>query len=297
MGLDRRHELNTRPMLQVCRALIVDDDPAFVQGVTSCLCEGVREIAVRTERDLDGALRALDDYRPHIMFLNWSLGDNGRRAGELLSQMSSLMDRDPSSYDYPILINTGWKADFQKDWEEQGILFQMENSWSVFDKTQWSAWCPGVVNIVGKKMRPLRMLRRTHGTVDLLRCTHLRISDGPSLLHAQVAGQREPETLRRHRAENFDFISEQIVIPRQNDDVRALPSLFVKSNQRNAWVNLAYVKNIGYADDGEFAFVFYDSLAAPVKLSKTIAHVANQRLEMLRQWKYWPQLAALCLPE
>ena len=234
-------------MLQLGRALIVDDDPDFVRGITSCLHHDVREVAVRIERDLDGALRALEDYRPHIMFLNWSLGDSGRRAGELLSRMSSLMDEDPSSYDYPTLINTGWHAEYQKDWEEQGILFQMENAWTVFDKAQWSAWCPKVVKlwIASKKMRPFRMLRLNHGTIDLLRCMHLRISDNPSLLHAQFAGQHDSETLRRHRVENFDVISDHIVIPRRDDgDICALPSLFVRSNQRNAWVNLAYVEDI-----------------------------------------------------
>lgn len=287
-------------MPQLPRALIVDDDPAFLKGVASCLLDSGREIAVRIERNIDGALRALDEHRPHIMFLSWAIGSEGRRTGELLSRMSSLMELDPSNYDYPTLINTGWQPEFQRDWNQQGITFQMENPWTVLERAQWGVWCPDVVKVwaTGNRMRALRTLKLTNGVVDLTHCIHLRISDSPTLLRAHLAGQPAPFELGRNRAETFDVISEQIVIPQcDHDGLRTLPAFFVKANMRSAWVNLAHVKSIGYDEDGEFIFIFHEAAVAPVKLTKNVSHIVSQRLEMLRQWKCWPHLADLRVPE
>jgi DNA-binding NarL/FixJ family response regulator len=287
-------------MPQLPRALIVDDDPAFVQSVTSCLRDAGNEIAVRVEWGVDGALRALDEHRPHIMFLNWAIGGAGPRPGEILGRMSSLMELDPSNYDYPILINTGWRPEFQGDWDDQGITFKMENPWTVLERAQYSEWGPEVVRlwISGRKMRALRTLKLLNGAIDLARCVYLRISDSPPLLLARLAGEATSYELRRHRAETFDVISEQIVIPRaEADALRTLPALFVKSNMRNTLVNLAHVKHVGYDEDGDFALIFQDTAIAPIKLSKNVSHVVNQRLEMLRQWKCWPHLEHVCLPD
>ena len=287
-------------MPQLPRALIVDGDPAFVQGITSCLRDSANDVAIRIESGIDGALLALDEHRPHIMFLSWAIGGIGRRPGEILSRMSNLMELDPSNYDYPTLINTGWRPEFQSDWDDQGITFKMENPWTVVERARWADWCPEVVKvwITGRKMRALRTLKLVNGAIDLARCVHLKISDNPPLLLAHLAGQATPYELRRNRAETFDVISEQIVIPRtDNNGLRTLPALFVKSNMRNAWVNLAHVKRVGYDTDGDFAFIFHDSAIEPVKLSRTVAHIVTQRLEMLRHWACWPQFATLCLPE
>ena len=60
-------------MLQLPRALIVEDEQAFAKVIAGSLRECSRETAIRIESSLDGAIQALEVYRPHIIFLSWSL--------------------------------------------------------------------------------------------------------------------------------------------------------------------------------------------------------------------------------
>lgn len=288
-------------MPQLPRALIVDDDPEFVKGVASCILGCGREIAVRVESSIDGALIALDQYRPHIMFLSWGMQAEGRQTCEILGRMCSLMDSDPGGYDYPFLLNTKCAQAPERLQNQHYQLFRAENIWhQEDDHVQWRVWCPGVIAHWAKqpRTREQRTLRLTSGTVDLANCIHLRISDSPTRLWAYFAGRAAPVEIRRDRRETFDVISEQIVIPHCDGELlHKLPAFFVKANMRNGWVNLAHVKCIEYDEEGEFIFVFSEPGSKSVPLTKNVAHVVSHRLEMLKRWNFWPHLAHIRVPE
>ena len=73
-------------------------------------------------------------------------------------------------------------------------------------------------------------------------------------------------------------------------------SLFVKANQRNTWVNLAFVERIAYDASGEREFIFADC-SNTIRLNVTVAHAVAQTLETIKHLSFWPHLSHLAIPD
>ena len=81
-------------MLELPRTLIVDDDREFTLNLSQCFARRSPEMAVLQVATLEGAVCALGEFRPHIVFLNWRLRTQGDLAMGLLRAMSDLMERE-----------------------------------------------------------------------------------------------------------------------------------------------------------------------------------------------------------
>jgi hypothetical protein len=284
-------------MLELPRALVVEADQDFARGVADSLRSHTPEIAVKIVSSLDGALTAVEALHPHIVFLDWNVRVGDQRASLLLRKMSDLMAADPSSYDYPLLVNSHWQHEYQQDWAEQGVTFQMDNPWIVIGRSDSAERDALISRWLSRKMQSLRVVRLTKSNIDLGRSAYVRISDRPPRIHYWDVRERAELTLDRHRDDTFPLISQQIVSPLSRiESVAAARSLFVRANQRNCWVNLAYVERIAYDAAGERSFAI-PGVASPPRLNVTVAHAVARMLEAMSHLGLWPHLARLEVPE
>lgn len=285
-------------MLQLPRALIVDDERAFANVIAGSLRECSREIAIRIEPSLDGAILALEEYRPHIVFLSWGLRSKNSSAITVLHRLVDFMAADPSFYDYPLVVNTNCDAEFQKNWDEMGITFHFDNPKVVINKADWQNEGSTVIKKFLRTKGPKRLLRLSKADVPLSQCAYLRISDNPLRMHYWDTHRNEEVSLLRHRVDTFDLIEKQLIPDKiQNADATSVPSLFVSANKRNGWVNLAFVKEISFDKDGERIFVFDGTTEPPFRLSNSLAVGVTKHLERLKQMTYWDNLSQISVPD
>lgn len=282
-------------MLELPRALILDGEQDFSSAVADKLRQQSSEIGILQVSHLDAALTALEKLRPHIVFLDWNVHFRGERPSALLRKMSDLMAADPAGYDYPLLVNSNWREEYDQDWSERGVIFQMENPRVVIGRESLLEIESILSRWYARKIQPRRMIRLTKAHIDLGRSAYLRIADGPPRIFVwDIRAAKELE-FERHRDDTFQMISQQIIASLgQIGSVAAASSLFVKANQRNVWVNLAYVQAIGFDAAGERIFAFRD--APSQRLNLTVAHAVARTLEAMRHLALWPHLSSLNLP-
>lgn len=282
-------------MLELPRALILDGDHGFSSAVATKLRQQSPEIGILQVSRVDAALTALEKLRPHVVFLDWSVHVRGERPSSLLRKMSDLMAADPAGYDYPLLVNSNWKGDYDQEWSERGVIFQMENPRVVIQRESLAEAESILSRWYVRKIQPRRMIRLTKAHIDLGRSAYLRIADGPPRIFVWDTHLAKEQEFDRHRDDTFQMISQEIVSPlSQIDSVASATSLFVKANQRNVWVNLAYVQAIGFDSAGERTFLFRD--ATSQRLNLTVAHAVARTLEAMRHLALWPHLSGLSLP-
>ena len=284
-------------MLQLPRALILDAERAFADVIKCSLRERSREVAIRIESSLQEADCALEEYRPHIVFLSWALGTARRSASTLLRKLADLMAAEPNSYEYPLVVSTDWRPEFEEDWDELGVTFHLDNPKVLIHKSDWVHKGPIVIDEFLKKVEPRRILRLEKASVVLSRCAYLRISDGPPRLHYGIPDSNKEISLPRHRLDTFELIAKQLVPDElQAKGIRYIPSLFVRANRRNCWVNLAHVRRISFDEDGERSFVFGDAAHQQFRLAGSVAAGVSAHLEGLKHMKYWDHLNDITVP-
>lgn len=282
-------------MLEIPRALILDGDQGFSSAVAGKLRQQSPEIAILQVSNVDDALAALEKLRPHIFFLDWSIQIRGERHGSLLRKMSDLMAADPAGYDYPLLVNSNWRAKYDEDWSERGVIFQMENPRVVIERDSLAGAESVLARWYVRKIQPRRVLRLTKSHIDLGRSAYVRIADGPPRIFVWDTRMEREQEFERHRDDTFQMISQQIISPLgQVESVASAASLFVKANQRNVWVNLAYVQAIGFDGAGERTFFFQS--ATSQRLNLTVAHAVARTLEAMRHLALWPHVSGLSVP-
>ena len=282
-------------MLELPRALILDGDQDFSSAVAGKLRQQSPEIGILQVSHVSSALTALEKLRPHIVFLDWNDHFRGERPSSLLRKMSDLMAADPAGYDYPLLVNSNWRDEYDQDWSERGVIFQMENPRVVIGRGSLVEAESVLSRWYVRKIQPRRVIRLTKAHIDLGRSAYLRIADGPSRIFVWDTRTAKEQEFERHRDDTFQMISQQIISPlSQIESVAAASSLFVKANQRSVWVNLAYVQAIGFDAAGERNFVFRDATAQ--RLNLTVAHSVARTLEAMRHLALWPHLSGLSLP-
>lgn len=281
-------------MPRLPRALIVDRDPDYAGAIGSCLRNCSREIAVRVEVTIEGALNAVETFRPHIIFLSWSFGVAEGEAIHLLRRMTDLVVSDRGHYEHPsMIVNTDFNLELSSTLEEQFTL-QFELDWRQVDKASWQRWAPLAINRWYKeKIRALRLLRLSHCSIDLSECSHLRIEDG-GLIHVTSCIDSTETAYKRHRDEKFPTISDLIEVPGADVlNIKSLPSLFVKANLKQSWINLAYVENIGYSRNGDWVASLAGLTSRDVVITSAAAPKVSDRLRVLKQWGFWPHLGSL----
>jgi hypothetical protein len=141
-----------------------------------------------------------------------------------------------------------------------------------------------------------RRLLKLNGTfIPLGQCAYIRISD-PGGIHFWDVGRGCEITLDRHRKDNFQAISEHLVSSMSvGYPLPGIRSLFVKANERNQWVNLAFTKRI--ERDAKAALVFVMSGGVgQVTLTDRAAQAVARALEYLKQRGCWSHLEPLNLP-
>lgn len=285
-------------MLELPRALVVDSQQVFASAIVENLRACSPEIAVKIVTSIDDAMNALQGLRPQIMFINWTMGSSDHQCAPtaLLRTMADLMESDPINYDYPLVINSNWHQEYQRDWEAQGVIFQMENPWVTLDRNDTHALTSIVSRWYVRKIQPRRMLRLAKGSVDVARCAYIRVSDGPAQIHFWHVGENRELTIARHRDDTFQLISQELLTPFNEGAMAISSSLFVKANQRSTLVNLAVVERIAYDASGEREFVFGNEGSAPVRLNVTVTHSVARTLEVIKHLNFWPHLAHLTVP-
>lgn len=284
-------------MLELPRALILDGDRAFSSAIADKLRKQSPEIAILQVTTVEEALAALKTLQPHIVFLDWSVRSGAERPSALLRRMSDLMASDPSGYVYPLLVNSNWREEYEHDWSDRGVIFQMENPRVVIDRLSPTQTESVISRWYVRRVQPLRVIRLARANIDLGRSGYVRIADAPPrILSWDVLGRTEQE-FDRHRDDTFQLISQQILSPMGDiASVASARSLFVKANQRNTWVNLAYVETIAYDAAGERSFMLTGSSAAQ-RLNVTVTHAVARMLESMRHLNLWPHLNRLTIPD
>lgn len=284
-------------MLELPRALILDSDRAFSSVIADKLRRQSPEIATLHVTTVEEALSALDALRPHIVFLDWSVQNGTESPSALLRKMSDLMASDPSGYVYPLLVNSNWREEYEHDWSDRGVIFQMENPRVVIDRFNPTQTESVISRWYVRRILPSRVIRLARANIDLARSGYLRIADAPPrILSWDVHAQTEHE-FERHREDTFQLISQQLLSPMGNiASVASARSLFVKANQRNTWVNLAYVETITYDAAGERSFMFTGPCVAQ-RLNVTVTHAVARMLESMRHLNLWPHLNELAIPD
>ena len=282
-------------MLELPRTLLVDDDRDFTLALSRSLTRRSPEMAVLQVTSLDGALRALADFRPHVVFLNWRLRAQGDLALKLLRQMSGLMESEhTSAYRHPFFLHRNWTNDDRDAWEAlQEVTDSLDNPFKgLRDREPLDALIDALYN---RRIQPNRVLKLAGSFVPLGQCAHIRISD-PGGIHFWDVGRDCEVSLDRHRKDNFQGISEQIVSSMSvGYPLPGIRSLFVKANERNQWVNLAFAKSIERDPRAVLVFVMAAS-AGRVPLSDRAAQAVARTLEYMKHCGCWPHLAHLDLP-
>jgi hypothetical protein len=282
-------------MVEVPRALILDADRQFAESLCKTLQWRFPEMAVKIAATLDEATAALDTLRPHFFLLDWSVRTANRGPGNLLRKMSELMDDDPSSYEYPLLVNWNWHSEYEQEWSDQTLVFRLDNPWIVLDKHS-EDWVTAIERWHLRKILPRRILRLSKASVDLTRTAYLKVSDRPLRVEYWDLEAGEERSAERHRDDTFQQISDRLLSPvRSLDSVRSVKSLFVRANQRNSLVNLAYVHRIEFGAGGDPSFIVKGAHQAP-RLSAACAPALAELLQGIRFSGLWPHIGALTLP-
>jgi len=282
-------------MLELPRSLVVDDDPAFTRDLCQCLWRHSPEMAVQQVATIDSAVRALGDLRPHIVFLNWSLPGQGDLAMALLQKMSDLMETDhAAAYRHPFFLHRNWTHQNREQWESlQEVTDSLDNPF--FGLRDGAPLDTLIGEVYARRIQPRRVLRLTGTFIPVGQCSYIRISD-PGGIHFWDVNQDCEVSLGRHRRENFQAISDHLVSSLSAAyPLPGIRSLFVKANERNQWVNLAYAKSI--ARDEKAALVFdLAGSAGPVNLTERSAQAIARTLEYMKHRSFWPHLSHLNLP-
>ncbi|MHA6847204.1 hypothetical protein [Ralstonia syzygii] len=282
-------------MLELPRTLVVDDDRGFMADLSQCLVRRSPEMAVLKVATLEDAVRELGDFRPHIVFLNWMLRVQGDLAMGLLRRMSDLMEKEhTAAYRHPFFLHRNWRSEDRESWESlQEVTDSLDNPFKGLRDHEPLE--PLIDALYERRIQRWRALKLNGTFIPLGRCAYIRISD-PGGIHFWDVGRDCEVTLDRHRKDNFQAISEHLVSSMSvGYPLPGIRSLFVKANERNQWVNLAFTKRIERDTKAVLVFVMAGG-AGQVTLTERAAQAVIRTLEYLKQCGCWPHLEHLNLP-
>lgn len=282
-------------MLELPRTLLVDDDKEFSRVLAESLALHSPEMAVQRVATLGEAIRALGGFRPHIVFLNWKLSNKGDFAMGLLRGMSDLMEREhATNYKYPFFLHRNWTSEDRESWEKlQEVTDSLDNPFKGLRDQEPIE--PLIHALYERRIQHRRVLKLNGTFVPLGRCAYIRISD-PGGLHFWDVDRGNEITLERHRKDNFQVISEHLVsLMSVGYPMPGIRSLFVKANERNQWVNLAFTKSIERDTKNSLVFVLTGG-AGQVTLTDRASQAVIRTLEYLKQHGAWSRLEHLSIP-
>jgi len=281
-------------MLELPRTLVVDDDRGFTLDLFRCLAYRSPEMAVLQVKTLEGAVRALGDFRPHIVFLNWKFRTQGDVPMSMLRRMSELMENEHASgYKHPFFLHRNWSHEDRDSWESlQEVTDSLDNPFKGIRD------CEPLDSLIGalyeRRVQAKRVLKLNGVFIPLGQAAYIRISD-PGAIHFWDVNRDCEVTVDRHRRDNFQSISDQLVSTMTvGYPLPGVRSLFVKANERNQWVNLAFTKSIERDAKAVLVFVMAGG-AADITLTDRSAHAVTRTLEYMKERGCWPHLARLGL--
>lgn len=282
-------------MIELPRTLVVDDDQEFTRDLSQRLIRRSPEMAVLHVATLAGAVRELGNFRPHIVFLNWHLRAQGDLAMCLLRRMSDLMEKEHTvAYRHPFFLHRNWTNEDRESWESlQEVTDSLDNPFKgLRDREPLE---PLIDALYDRRIKQRRVLKLNGAFIPLGRCAYIRISD-PGGIHFWDVDRNCEFALDRHRKDNFQAISEHLVSSMSvGYPLPGIRSLFVKSNERNQWVNLAFTKGIERDTKAVLVFVMAGG-AGDITLSDRAAQAVIRTLEYMKQCGCWPHLAQLNVP-
>ncbi len=282
-------------MLELPRTLVVDNDREFILDLSQCLARRSPEMAVLKVATLDGAVRELVDFRPHIIFLNWKLRAQRDLAMGLLRTMSDLMEREhAAAYRHPFFVHRNWTHEDRESWESlQEVTDSLDNPFKGLRENEPLE--PLIDALYERRIQYRRVLKLNSTFIPVGQCAYIRISD-PGGINFWDVGRGCEVTLDRHRKDNFQAISEYLVSSMSvGYPLPGIRSLFVKANERNQWVNLAFAKRIERDTKAALVFVMAGG-AGQVALTDRAAQAVARTLEYLKQQGCWCHLEHLKLP-